>query len=99
MIFERITELQIDRIVPNPDQPRKDLGDGAKIDELARSIQQEGLIQPIIVRKKLNNYQIVVGERRWRACKIAGIDTIPAIIKDVNTTSWVKGAWLLLGEV
>ncbi len=82
--FERITELQLDRIVPNPDQPRKDLGNGAKIDELARSIQQEGLIQPIIVRKKMNNYEIVVGERRWRACKMVGLDKIPAIVRDVN---------------
>ncbi len=82
--FERITELQIDRIVPNPNQPRKDIGDSGKIEELARSIQQEGLILPIIVRKKLNNYQIVVGERRWRACKMVGIQKIPAIIRDIN---------------
>ncbi len=82
--FERITELELDRIVPNPDQPRKDLGDSGKIDELARSIQQEGLIQPIIVRKKLNNYEIVVGERRWRACKSVGLDKIPAIVRDIN---------------
>ncbi len=82
--FEKITELELDRIVPNPDQPRKDLGDSGKIDELARSIQKEGLIQPIIVRKKLNKYEIVVGERRWRACKIVGLDKIPAIVRDIN---------------
>ena len=74
----------INKIVPNIDQPRKDMGDAKKIEELAQSIQQEGLIQPIIARSKGNKFEIVVGERRWRACKIAGIDKIPVIVRDVN---------------
>ncbi len=82
--LERITQIDISRIKRNPDQPRKDPGDADKIEDLARSIQQEGLIQPIIVRKKMDKYEIVVGERRWRACKAAGIDKVPAIIRDVN---------------
>ena len=81
---ERITELPLARIMPNPDQPRKDLGAPEKLDELAQSIRQEGLIQPIIVRKRHNKFQIVVGERRWHACKIVGMDKIPVIIRDVD---------------
>ena len=67
--FEKIKEINIDRLVPNPNQPRKEFGDVNKINELAKSIKQEGLIQPIIVRKKKNKFEIIVGERRWRACK------------------------------
>ena len=72
--------------MPNPKQPRKEFGGFDKINELARSIEREGLIQPIIVRKmkNKNKFEIVVGERRWRACNAAGIRKIPAIVRDVN---------------
>jgi len=86
--LETIREININRLVPNPKQPRKKFNDGNKINELARSIKQQGLIQPIIVRKKngkkKNKFEIVVGERRWRACKAARLPKIPAIVRDVN---------------
>jgi ParB family chromosome partitioning protein len=78
-----MTELPIDAIAPNPQQPRKDF-DNARLRELADSLRQSGLLQPVVVRKLGHGYQLVVGERRWRAAKLAGISQIPAIIRDVT---------------
>ena len=76
--------LKIFNIEPNKDQPRKIFDDDA-IADLAASISKHGLIQPIIVRPKDNGiYEIVAGERRWRACKIAGIIDVPVIIRDFD---------------
>ena len=76
-----ITKLKINEIEPNKGQARK-IFDEESINDLANSIKEYGLIQPIIVTKKDNFYEIVAGERRWRASKIAGLDEIPAIIRD-----------------
>ena len=75
-----IVELPISEIEPNRDQPRKEF-DEAALSELADSIAQHGLLQPITVRPTANlRYQIVAGERRWRASKMAGLNEIPAVI-------------------
>lgn len=67
--------LKIDQIYPNPDQPRKHFHQG-KLEELAQSILECGLMEPIIVVQRANRYMIVAGERRWRACKIAGLQEV-----------------------
>lgn len=78
-------ELLIDEIVPNRLQPRKHFDD-EKLGELAHSIREKGVLQPVIVQKSQEGYELVVGERRWRASKKAGLKKIPAIIKDVTDT-------------
>lgn len=75
--------LKINEIEPNKEQARK-IFDEEALDELASSIKEYGVIQPIIVAKKDNYFEIVAGERRWRASKRAGLDEIPAIIRDDN---------------
>ena len=76
--------LNINDIEPNRDQPRKDFDDDA-VAELADSIAQHGLIQPIVVAPLSNGrYSIVAGERRWRACRMAGLMDVPVIIKDAS---------------
>ncbi len=76
-----VIELKINQIEPNAGQPRKYFDD-EKLVQLSESIKQNGIIQPIIVKKNESNYIIIAGERRWRAAKLAGISTIPALIKD-----------------
>lgn len=78
---EMIKNLSINEVEPNRDQPRKTFNQES-LEELAESIKEFGLIQPIVVTKKDGYYGIVAGERRWRACKIAGITEIPAIIRE-----------------
>ena len=80
---EKIVEMKINDIEPNVNQPRKAF-DNDKIMELADSIKEHGVLQPIIVAKKDNYYQIIAGERRWRASKVAGLKTIPAIVRDYD---------------
>ncbi|MBZ4643783.1 MAG: parB-like partition protein [Deferribacteraceae bacterium] len=76
-------ELDITDIVPNEKQPRR-IFDSEKLNELADSIKSKGLIQPIVVTKHEDKYLIIAGERRWRACGLAGLKKIPVIIKDIN---------------
>lgn len=76
-----VLELKINDIEPNTAQPRK-LFDDEKLVQLAESIKQHGVIQPIIVKKDNNIFTIIAGERRWRAAKLAGLNTIPALVKD-----------------
>ncbi len=76
-----LKNLKITEVEPNRDQPRKNF-DQETLEELAQSIKEYGLIQPIIVTKKDGYYSIVAGERRWRASKIAGLKEIPAIIRE-----------------
>lgn len=78
---ESVLNLKITEVEPNRNQPRKHFDEEA-LDELAESIKRYGLIQPIIVTKKDDYYQIIAGERRWRASKRAGLTEIPAIIRD-----------------
>jgi len=80
----RVEEIFVEQIEPNPFQPRSHFDEDA-LNELANSIQEKGIIQPITVRKiKAEKYQIVAGERRWRAAKIAGLKKIPAVIRNFN---------------
>jgi ParB family transcriptional regulator, chromosome partitioning protein len=79
----RETLININDIEPNKGQPRKNFDEDA-IQELADSIKQYGIIQPLILQKKDKYYIIVAGERRWRAAKVAGLKKIPAIIKDYS---------------
>ena len=85
---DTLKNLKITEVEPNRDQPRKRF-DQEALEELAQSIKEYGLIQPIVVSKKDGYYSIVAGERRWRASKIAGLTEIPAIIREdderVNT--------------
>ena len=78
-----VTEVKITEVMPNKDQPRKAF-DEEKLQALADSITEHGLIQPIIVTKKDDIYVIVAGERRWRAAKKAGIKKIPVLVRDYN---------------
>lgn len=78
---ESIVNLKLIEVEPNKNQPRMKFDD-EKIEDLANSIKEYGIIQPIIVTKKSNYYQIVAGERRWRAAKKAGLEEIPAIIRN-----------------
>lgn len=75
-------EIDIDLIEPNPEQPRTRFAE-ANLEELAQSIRANGIVQPIVVRQKGAHYQIVAGERRWRAAQRAGLRKIPAIVKDI----------------
>lgn len=74
------TELELSKIYPNPNQPRKNF-DQKALEELADSIKVHGLIQPIIVNESGDKYMIIAGERRWRACQMAGLTAVPVIIK------------------
>lgn len=78
-----MTEIKISDIVPNPTQPRRDFDEEA-LAELADSIRTLGLIQPITVKRDGEKYLIISGERRWRASQLAGIETLPAYIRDVD---------------
>jgi len=75
--------LKISEIEPNRSQPRKGFDD-EKLQELADSIRQYGIIQPLVVKKKDSYYQLIAGERRWRAAMIAGLKEVPVVIKDYN---------------
>lgn len=80
---ENIKDIDLELIHPNPYQPRKHF-EQKQLDELAESIKQYGVMQPIVVRKVGNNYELVAGERRTRAARIAGHATIPAIVKKLT---------------
>lgn len=78
------TEVMLSQIEPNRDQPRKDFDEQA-LNELADSIKEHGLLQPILVRSKpTGGYEIIAGERRWRASRIAGLRTVPVVIKEMD---------------
>ena len=79
---ERALEVDTDLLRPNRDQPRTAI-DESKIDELARSIKSNGIIQPIVVRKADQGYEIIAGERRWRASQRAGLLKVPVVVRDI----------------
>lgn len=87
------TDIPIKRLIPNPYQPRKHF-DEEKLNELAGSIKEHGVFQPIIVKKKDDNYEIVAGERRYRASLIANLEKIPAIIVDFTEQQMMEIALL-----
>ena len=78
-----IQQIDTDQIKPNPYQPRKTFDD-ARLDDLSRSIQQHGILQPIVLRTTITGYHIVVGERRFRAAKLAELKQVPAIVKSLS---------------
>ncbi len=80
---DKILFISIDNIKPNPGQPRKTFNESA-IGELADSIKEYGILQPLVLRKQGNSYIIVAGERRFRAAKVAGLSQVPAIIKELT---------------
>ena len=88
---DSVVELKITDINPNNDQPRKRFDEDG-LQELSNSIQENGLIQPIIVVKKGSGYRIVAGERRWRASRLAGMTGIPAIIRDLTDLQTMEQA-------
>ncbi len=81
--LNKIQEIDIDMIRPNPNQPRKSFVED-KLEELAESIKQHGVIQPIIVKKEDNVFMIIAGERRWRASRMASLTSIPCIVRDIE---------------
>jgi len=79
---ERFAELDLEDVKPNPFQPRMKFDDQT-IDELARSIKETGIVQPVIVTPEADHYKIIVGERRWRAAQKAGLRKIPVLIRNI----------------
>jgi ParB family chromosome partitioning protein len=80
---ESLIEIPVDQISPNPEQPRKGF-DGPALDELAQSIKASGIIQPVLVRRSGSGYQLIAGERRWRAARQAGLARIPAVVREAT---------------
>ncbi len=77
------TSLDINLLMPNPDQPRREFNKEL-LDELSDSIRQNGIIQPILVRKKGKSYEIIAGERRYQAAKLAGLEEVPVVVRDIS---------------
>ena len=90
---EEIIELNLKDLRPNPYQPRKIFNDEA-LEDLAASIKEHGIFQPIIVKKSIKGYDIVAGERRFRAAKMAGLEKIPAIIREFSDDQMMEIALL-----
>ena len=90
---EEITNIKIEEIRSNPYQPRKTFEEGA-LSELAESIKEHGVIQSVILKKSIKGYELVAGERRVRASKLAGFDTVPAIIREFNDQEMMEIALL-----
>ena len=91
-INNSIQKINISQIIPNPSQPRKSFKD-EELKELSSSIKNQGLIQPIIVKPTTNNqYQIIAGERRWRACQLNGMHELDCVIKDLDDTNVLEAA-------
>lgn len=86
---ESLVEVPIDQIEVNPNQPRK-VFDFTALDELAASIRASGVIQPIIVRRFAGAYQLIAGERRWRAARQAGLERIPAIVREATDAQSIE---------
>ncbi len=80
---DELLEIDLDLIEPNSEQPRTRFTEG-NLEELTQSIRANGIVQPIIVRRKGSSYQIVAGERRWRAAQRAGLQKVPAVIKNID---------------
>lgn len=90
---EEIVEINIDELRPNPYQPRKIFNDEA-LNDLANSIKEHGVFQPIIVKKSIKGYEIIAGERRVRASKMAGLTKVPALIRNLNDEQMMEIALL-----
>ncbi|MBQ3307795.1 MAG: ParB/RepB/Spo0J family partition protein [Bacilli bacterium] len=90
---DEIIHIKISDLRPNPYQPRK-VFDEAALNELAESIKEHGVFQPIIVKKSIKGYEIIAGERRVKASKIAGLEEVPAIVREFNDTQMMEIALL-----
>ncbi|CEG29483.1 ParB/RepB/Spo0J family partition protein [Bacillus sp. B-jedd] len=90
---ESVQEIKIKELRPNPYQPRKHFEPEA-IEELKESIIEHGILQPLVVRKSIRGYEIVVGERRYRAAKAAGFETVPAVVRDLSEQQMMELAVL-----
>ena len=91
---EKVVEgilVNINKVEPNREQPRKNFDEDALL-ELAESIKQFGVLQPLLVQQKDDYYEIIAGERRWRAARIAGLEKIPAIEKDLDELKILEAA-------
>jgi len=80
---EHLLEIPLEDVDPNPNQPRKAF-DPAAISALAASLRNSGMIQPVVVRRAGTRYELIAGERRWRAAKEAGLEKIPAVLREVT---------------
>jgi len=83
------SEVDLDSIVPGPMQPRPHF-DEASLESLAESIRSHGIVQPLLVRRRGNQYELIAGERRWRAARLAGISRVPIVVKDVPDESLLE---------
>ena len=90
---EEVIELKLSELRPNPYQPRK-VFDAEKLQELANSIKEHGVFQPIIVKKSIKGYEIIAGERRYKASQLVGKETIPAIVRDFTDENMMEIALL-----
>src|SRR4051794_10544200 len=90
---ETVQEISVKDLRPNPYQPRKTFQQEA-IDELKASIIEHGILQPLVVRKSIKGYEIVVGERRFRAAKEAGLETVPAVVRALSEQQMMELAVL-----
>jgi ParB family transcriptional regulator, chromosome partitioning protein len=86
---DKQTEVDLDRLSPNPFQPRLQMTDES-LEDLAQSIRQNGIIQPIVVRRAGDRYEIVAGERRWRAAQRAGLLRVPIAVRDIPDTKLLE---------
>ena len=82
-VEDSLVEVALDEIQPNPNQPRKTF-ESSKLNDLAASIRASGVIQPVVVRPLAGGYQLIAGERRWRAARQAGLERIPAIVREAS---------------
>src|SRR3990167_2869459 len=78
-----IQDIPVEAIAPNPQQPRKVFEINA-LSDLAASLRRSGVIQPVVVRRAGQGYQLIVGERRWRAANLAGLEKIPAVVREAT---------------
>src|SRR5438552_7531534 len=79
-----LQEIEVERIAPNPRQPRQSI-DEAQLAELAESLRTHGVLQPLVVARGTDGgYTLVAGERRWRAARLAGLKTVPAVVKEAS---------------
>ena len=90
-VSEGVNWVAVDQVDPNPNQPRR-VFDPDKLESLAASILQHGILQPVVVQAVGDRYELVVGERRWRACRAAGLKEIPAVVKSLTPQSRLEVA-------
>jgi ParB family chromosome partitioning protein len=87
----RAIEIPVGRLSPNPFQPRRSFSEEG-LEQLAESIRHHGVLQPIVVRPSGDGYQLIAGERRWRAAQIAGLQRIPAVVRELDDPGMVRVA-------